>query len=313
MSTLKIILFAIVAFLTLACSGSDDDASVPPEKTVNDIDLVLQQRSMPLSSFDAGPYPVLSILVGNAIYFSNYSNTAKPQFFVRYNLDNNTFSSPLANSANVCGCGYSSRLVSDGTNIFYIANDATKYTASSNSWSNISYPATAKDNNGEAGVGYLNGNIYFIGGRNVSSLFKYYNIAQNQWFTIPNYLYATSRSQVIAYKDRLYVLGGSNAIQKMSYFSVSDNTWTALADTPFEVNTSYSDIHTAVLGDHLYLLQSNKMQIYDLIKNVWAAESITMTGLPSYANLFSDGQKLYIAGKNTSNVPVVMDVKITYK
>lgn len=311
MKTITILWFFACSLLIMACSG--DEENIPPEKTVNDIDLVLQQRSMPLSSFDIGPYPVLSILVGNSIYFANYSNTAKPQFFVRYSLQNNTFSSPLAVSTNVCGCGYSSRLVSDGTNIFYIANDATKYTASNNNWSNTSYPATAKDNNGEAGVGYLNGNIYFIGGRTESTLFKYYSISQNQWFTLSNYLYATSRSQVIAYKDRLYVLGGANATQKMAYFSVSDNSWTPLPDTPFEINTSYGDTYAAVLDDHLFLLQGDKMQIYDLIKNIWADTPVSMAGLPSYANLFSDGQKLYIAGKNASNVPIVLDVNITYQ
>jgi hypothetical protein len=311
MNTFKIFRLIALSLAAVACSG--DDENIPPEKTVNDITLDIKQRIMPLSSFDIGQYPVYSILVGNSIYFGNASNIAKPQFFVRYNLGNNTFSQPLANSNNVCACGYSSSLVSDGTNVFYIANDATKYTASSNTWSNINYPPTAKDNNGEAGVGYYNGNIYFIGGRTPSTLFKYYSISQNQWFTLPNYLYPTNRSQLTSYKDRIYILGGENAKKKMSFFNTTDNSWVALTDTPFEINSSYDSKYAATLGDNLYLLQYDKIYIYDLIKNEWANEPITLSGPVSYGNLFSDGQKLYIAGKNSSNIPVVFDLGIKYE
>lgn len=69
-------------------------------------------------------------------------------------------------------CGYGRHLITDGTTIFYIANDATKYTASSSTWSTLTYTSTAKDSNGEAGAAYYNGNIYFIGGRTPSILFK---------------------------------------------------------------------------------------------------------------------------------------------
>lgn len=310
MKTTYLFSLIICSFFIFSCSGSDEETP-EPEKTVNDIQLTLQQRNMPLSSFDIGNYPVLSILVGNSIYFASYSNTAKPQFFTRFNLSNNTFSNALPNSNNVCGCGYSSKLVTDGTNIFYIANDATKFTASSNTWTMINYPASAKDNNGEAGVGYLNGNIYFIGGRTESSLFKYFNISQNQWFTAPNYLYSTSTSNVVAYKDRLYVLGGRNIDRKMSYYSTTTNNWTALDDLEFDINSYYSFHTVAVLGDNLYILQSDNVYIFDLVKNQWATNPITLTGLPSYSNLFSDGQKLYITGKNVSNIPVVFDLLVS--
>ena len=275
--------------------------------------LTANQLSTPITMFDAGNYPVLSVLVGNNIYFGNWSNTAKAQFLVRYNVSSNTFSSALAKSSNVCGCGYSSHLVSDGTNIFYIANDATKYTASSNAWSTIAYPTTAQDNNGEAGVGYFNGNIYFVGGRTASTLFKYYSISQNSWFTAPNYLYATNRSQLSTYKDRLYVLGGTGVTRKMAYFSTAGNTWTAVKDIPFDVNSSYESSFAAVLGDYLFLLQSDSVYVYDLLKDVWATEPIKLTGLPSYGNLFSNGQKLYVSGKNSANIPAITELTISIK
>ena len=309
---MKLLFFFFLLLGIAACKKSDDTPAVP-EKTVNDIVLTPKQSGVPITTYDTGPYPLQSVLVGNNIYFGNYSNTAKPQFFVRYSLSSNSFSSALAKSSNVCGCGYSSKLVSDGTNIFFIANDATKYTASSNVWSNITYPSTAQDNNGEAGVGYFNGNIYFVGGRTQSTLFKYYSISQDKWFTAPNYLYATNRSQISAYKDRLYVLGGEGAKRKMAYFSTATNTWTAVKDLVFDVYSSYESTFSAVLGDYLYLLQNGSVYIYDIAKDEWAKDPVKIDGLPSYANLFSDGQKLYIPGKNSSNIPVVFEVTVSTK
>lgn len=309
---MKILLSCLLVLVLAGCKKSDD-APATPEKTVNDVVLTPKQLTMPLSTYDAGPYPMQSVFVGNAIYFGNYSNTAKPQFFVRYDLGSNSFSSALAKSSNVCGCGYSSKLVSDGTNIFFIANDATKYTASSNTWTATTYPTTAKDNNGEAGVGYYNGNIYFVGGRTVSNLFKYYNISQDKWYTAANYLYATNRSQLSAYKDRLYVLGGENTKRKAAYFSTTANTWTALPDAPFDVNSSYESTFSAILGDYLYLLQNDSVYVYDLIKDTWATEPIKLTGLPSYGNLFTNGQKLYVSGKNTANIPAITELTVSTK
>lgn len=309
---MKTYYFYFFLLIVAACKKSDD-SSATPEKTVNDIVLTPKQLGVPITTYDAGAYPIQSVLVGNNIYFGNYSNTAKAQFFVRYNIGSNSFSSALAKSTNVCGCGYSSKLVSDGTNIFFIANDGTKYTASSNTWSNITYPSTARDNNGEAGVGYFNGNIYFIGGRTASTLFKYYSISQDKWFTSPNYLYATNRSQISAYKDRLYVLGGEGAKRKMAYFSTATNTWTAVKDIPFDVSSTYESTFSAVLGDYLYLLQNGSVYIYDIAKDEWANDPVKLDGLPSYGNLFSDGQKLYIPGKNSSNIPVVFEVSVSTK
>ncbi|GAB3314573.1 hypothetical protein GCM10027299_02830 [Larkinella ripae] len=309
---MKPFFFCLLLILVGSCK-SNDKGSAEPEKTVDDVLLTAKQLSMPLSTYDVGGYPLQSVLVGNAIYFGNYSNTAKPQFFVRYDLGTNAFSSALAKSTNVCGCGYSSKLVSDGTNIFFIANDATKYTASSNTWQNITYPTTAKDNAGEAGVTYYNGNIYFLGGRTPSTLFKYYSISQDKWFTVPNYLFATTSSELVAYKEKIYALGGQGAKQKMATFSTVTNTWTALKDLPFEVASSYQNVFSAVLGDYLYLLQNQSVYVYDLNKDTWAAAPIKLENVPSYGNLFSNGQKLYISGKNNSNIPAITELTMSMK
>lgn len=301
----------------VACGGSSSNPTPSPDpdptKTVNDLVLTSTQLSVPLSTFDIGNYPVLSVLVGNNIYFGNWSNTAKPQFFTRYNLASNTFSTALAVSSNVCGCGYSSKPVSDGVNVFYIANDATKYTASSNVWTKLNYPDTARDNAGEAGTVYYNGNIYFVGGRTPSSVFKYYSIVQDNWFTAPNYLYATTSSEMVTYKDKIFVLGGQGATSKMAYFSTTGNTWTAVKDIPVAVSGSYANTRSAVLGDYLYLLQGSSIYIYDPAKNVWATNPVVLSDIPESANLFSDGQNLYMSGKTASNVPTVYKIVVSLK
>lgn len=308
---MKALPLVLLLFLVFGCKKSDDSAT--PDAGVNAIILTPKQLSLPIGSYDAGNYGIYSVLVGNSIYLGSASNSGKPQFFVRYTISSNSFSSALALSSNVCACGYSSHLVGDGTNIFYVANDATKYTASANSWATITYPTMARDNNGEAGVGYANGNIYFVGGRTASNLFKYYNISQDKWFTAPNYLYATNRNQLANYKDRLYVLGGDGALRKMAYFSTTSNTWTALKDTPFDVNSSYDSSFTAVLGDYLYLLQGDSIYIYDLANDVWATNPTKIDGLTSTGNMFSNGQKLYIAGKSTSNIPFIYEIAVSTK
>lgn len=310
---MKFIYYSLCLVLLAGCQKAADEAPATPQKTVNDVTLTAQQLNMPLSTYDAGAYPIQSVLVGNSIYFGNYSNTAKAQFFVRYDLTSNSFSSALAKSSNVCGCGYSSKLVSDGSNIFFIANDATKYTASSNTWQTLTYPATAKDNAGEAGVTYYNGNIYFLGGRTPTTLFKYYNISQDKWFTSPNYLYATTSSELVVYKDRIYALGGQGAKNKMAYFSTSTGTWTSLKDTPIDVASSYQSVYSAVLGDYLYLLQNQSVYIYDIINDVWANNPIALSNLPSYGNLFSNGQKLFVSGKNSSNIPIITVLTVSTK
>lgn len=304
---------ALLLGLTLsACAGGG--STPPPTKTVNDITVTATQLSVPVTTFDIGNYSFQSVMVGNSIYFASYSNTAKPQFFARYDIGSNTFSAALSKSSNVCACGYMSKLVSDGTNIFYIANDATKYTASSNAWSNLTYPSTAKDNAGEAGVVYYSGNIYFVGGRTPSTLFKYYNIAQDKWFTSTNYLYSTNRSEVAVYKDKIYVFGGAGIARKVAAFSTSANTWTALKDAPFDINTSYEGVYTAVLGDYLYLLQGQKVYIYDFVNDLWATNPIELSNVTSsYGNLFSNGLKMYIATKNTSNIPQVYELTVGTK
>lgn len=308
-SRLKPTLILLAAVLT-ACGGGSSSKT----KTVDDVTVTATQIAVPLNTYEAGGYSVQSVVVGNSIYFANYSNTTKAQFFVRYDLGTNTFSSPLATSYAFCACGYMSKLVTDGTDLFYISDFAQKYSAATDTWSGLTYPATAHDNAGEAGTGYHGGNIYFVGGRTPSTRFKYYSIAQDQWFTAADYLYATASSEVVGYKDRVYVLGGAGAQQRVSYYSPAANTWTALKDAPFAIAASYQSQQAAVLGDYLYLLQGSSVYVYDLAKDVWAKDPITVSNLVvSDGELYSIGSKLYASGKSSSNLLAVYELTVGTK
>jgi hypothetical protein len=99
----------------------------------------------------------------------------------------------------------------------------------------------------------------------------------------------------------------------MAYFSTTSTTWTGVNDVPFEVSSNYGNVLSAVLGDNLFLLQGQSVYIYDLINDVWATNPIDLSGLPSNGNLFSNGQKLYVSGKNASNIPLVTELVVSTK
>jgi len=62
-----------------------------------------------------------------------------------------------------------------------------------------------------------------------------------------------------------------------------------------------------------FCLQGKSIYVYDIAKDVWSTTPIEVNDAPSYSNLFSNGQKLYIAGKNTSNIPVAYELTMSFK
>ena len=82
MKTLAYLLFIALVF---GCKKSDDSA-MTPDSGVNTIVLTPKQLSLPIGTYDAGTYGLVSVLVGNNIYLGSYSNSGKPQFLVRYSI-----------------------------------------------------------------------------------------------------------------------------------------------------------------------------------------------------------------------------------
>ncbi len=296
---LSTVLFAI--FVITGCK-KDKTSNASSHKTVDSIMLTTQRVTTPTAPKNPGNYSVWFTMAGNNIYYANPSNTGLTQFFLQYNISANSFTEKATNTE-VCACGYMSKIVSDGTNLFYISNAAVKYAVSSNSWSTLNYPTLARDNNGEAGVIYYNGKIYYLGGRTASTKFKYYDIASNNWFNLADALYATSAADVVAVQDKIFALGGENSRQKFSSFSMSTGIWTVLPDLPVKANNNYSNFSVVSFANkYIVALASGNLYVYDIAANKWAAKPVA-SGISNVSNLniFSDNVNIYIAGKTSGN------------
>ncbi|HYH13967.1 MAG TPA: hypothetical protein VD794_02025 [Flavisolibacter sp.] len=300
--------FGAVLWLgALITSLTSCDKKVEPKEefqmTVDNIQLEVTKLNTPTPLHNAANIYWMA-QAGNAIYLASPSNSGSTQFFDKYDLSTNTFTS-LNTSPWLCACGYSSKIVSDGTNLFYIPEGrGGKYNTATNTWSTTAYSAEAGNTGGEPGVGVLNGRIYFIGQRDKSKAFKYYDIASNAWGFTTDYLYSTNSSLVVGAANKLYVFGGDDAVRKVSVYDPATQTWTAKRDATFDIGGSWGSHLTALLQDRfVFLLKGNKIYIYDIQTDNWSVTPRTITvnaGLGSQ-NIFAINGKLYLAGINDAN------------
>ena len=302
-----ILAIPLLVFFSACKKDAKNETTTPPPQpppvaviTIDSVKLQSQKVTTPVAPKNPGNYSVWFTMAGNKIYYANPSNTANPQFMLAYDISSNTFSERKADP-NVCACGYESQIVSDGQNLFYIANDATKYNASGDTWSAINYPANAKDNNGEAGVLYYNSKIYFLGGRTASTKFKYYDISSSGWYNVADYLYSTTASQLVAVDNKIFALGGQGIETKFSYFA-AEGSWQTLPDLPFEMQGYYdTKLVTSFQNRFILALVANKIYVYDAVDNKWKTDPVELTINDGNLNIFSDNINVYIVGKSSSN------------
>jgi hypothetical protein len=296
-------LLSLLSFLFIGCNGDDENAQVqddPEVALVDKITLDFQQITTPASGYNPGNYSVWFSLLGNKMIYANSSNTPEDQFMTAYSIPYNSFSN-LAIHDEVCACGYSSKFVNDGTHLFYIANEAWKFNISTNSWSELSYPQSVKNNNGEAGILYAHNRIYFLGGREATTKFKFYDISSDSWFNSTDYIYSVGTPDLAALNNRIYALGGESTQKRFSYFEEGAG-WQALPDLDFTPQNSYGNHTVASFGNRfIFALTSNKIQIFDTVEEKWADLPISSPVTGGYANLFSDNNHLYIGSKSNSN------------
>lgn len=288
-------LLLLVAVVT-ACSDDEKQESI----NVNDLTVNAEQLQTPLAPKNPGNSSVWFSMVGRNIFYANPSNNAVPQFMLSYNLDTNAFTG-LTPHESVCACGLSSKIVSDSNSLFYIANDAFKYSIDDNTWSEITYPDDSKDNNGETGILHHNGKIYFLGGREADKKFKYYDIATDSWGTGPDCLYNVQLPDMVAADNKIYALGGNESNSKFSVYEVGKG-WTALPDLTFESPNDQS-ITTAVFQNkYIFVYTYTGIYIYDIKAGKWRDEPVILNNLSgNYINLFSDDAYIYAVGKTNSN------------
>ncbi len=294
--------FVFIGILFTACKKSNNGpAIVTNPKTVDSIVLQVQKVNTPVSNikFTGDNYSWFQMMGGN-IYVSNY--TSPNSLLYAYSIATNTFQARIPNN-HMCGCGYESKLVTDGANLFYIANYADTWNYATNTWTVLNYPSSAKSDNGEAGVVYYKNKIYFLGGRTASNLFKYYDIASTTWNYAANYLYTDQGyNQMTVVNDTLYALGGRNYLTKFSRFTESGG-WQALPDLPFSQSLSAGGWKLASFkSKYIFSIADNgKIYVYSTVSKQWKAQPISTGITDTFLNLFADDNNLYIAGVNGSN------------
>lgn len=311
-STFKnILILSLLLIAFVSCSKDDDDSYIAP-KSVNDINLTFNEVDTPATPEDSGNLSVWFSMVGDKMYYMNSSNTPLAQFMLEYNITSNSFSTKTPDEA-ICACGFSSKIITDGIDMYHIANDAVKYSPASDSWSALNYPAEFHENNGEAGVAYLNGKIYFFGGRTASTTFKYYDIATDSWHAAPDGPYLNQESELIAINNTLYSLGGRSSADRKNFSSYNEtNGWTLLPDLPFDLE-GYASEHLVARYDNRYIFAMTRYDIYvyDTIARVWKADPIE---IPPFnldeENIFIQGSTMYIAGVSDSDEFALIEIDI---
>lgn len=235
--------------------------------------------------------------LNNSIYFATPNNSGFQQHFIAYDLSSNTYSEKSLTGNNLCACGYMSQLTAGVNNkLYYFANDGAVYDPQTDKWATASYP----NNRGEAGVGVLGDDIYYIGGRGPLNTCQAYNTATNSWRTIANYLYSTDWAAVTAYNNKIYVLGGASTTNKMSVYDPATNNWTALPDIPF---TNLNQRPRALTYDNkIYFFSGTDIYVYDLTTVSWNASILSVPlslgygVIPVLAN-----NSMYIIGYSSSS------------
>lgn len=298
---------AAIIFMSFlfSCGKSNKDVTPgQPEKTVDSIKIVSQQLSIPVAPRNPGNHNVWFLYSNNGFYCISASNTPIPEFMYFYSIQSQTYKLLTPNDE-VAAAGFVSKLIrGSDAELYYIANEAIKYDVVSGTWSDISYPQNAYDNNGEAGVMYYEGKIYFVGGRVPSRKFKSYNTVTGSWFNEPDFLYNTRMAIMTAIPndDKLYVLGGSSSHRDFSVFEIASNSWKALPNVTFDVTTSaMHHLGAQYLNRYILVLQNKSIYVYDTKTEKWKKDPIGLNINGNDLNIFTSGSTVYIVGRNPSN------------
>lgn len=291
MKTKGILSLMILTIIIVSCKKSSNNEINADPPTNNWI-----QISLPNNTYQAGWLWVANI--GNNIYIGNESNSGSYyQFFVKYDINTNTFTD-LPTNSEICACGYGSKLISDNVNLYYFANDGVKFSSNNQMWSNLSYPIIFR--NGEAGCGLINGKIFYFGGRNFTRTIRYYDILTNSWDSISTlYYYRTNSSAVISFNNNLFVIGGnSEAEKKVSVFNPTTGALSKKNDCPYK-----TDENAVVFNDLVYIIGENEsLYSYDPVNDLWGNKYSLPNNCDSYNSfLINYNSCLYLISTDYSN------------
>lgn len=255
---------ALLILLAVGCS-KDDHSPSEPAPLVQDISFDGWGKvALNAPNYKGQRFWVSS--VGDNIFIANNSSSlVYDQFFIKYNVvDNNVVELPKNNE--ITRDGYESILVTDNNNLYYFANNGVKFNPNHNSWTAVNYPKEFRD--GESGGCYLDGKIYYVGGRNSAKAFRVYDISTDSWKMMSEeYHYEAVEPSVVGHDHKLYVMGGySNATKKVSVFDPSSGTWTKKKDFPYNLRLgSYPIVYKGLI----YVLASGGVYGYNPELDEW--------------------------------------------
>ena len=236
-----------------------------------------------------------NIYIGNANNSQNFEN-----FFVKYDVVNNTFTD--VKKGNLCACGYNSDLVVYDDEIYYFANEGEKYSPLEDSWTVLNYPE--KNQRGEAATAVLNNKLYYIGGRGPLKTTQYYDPATDSWSDAEDYLYAASESLATTYNNKIYVFGGDEkeTEKKVSVYDPTTKKWNKLKDLPSKTTRG----NATVYKDKIYVTTYEGVSIYDPKTDSWSL------GEPEHSHekiLFIVNDLLYMIDYDENDKLVISKIK----
>jgi N-acetylneuraminic acid mutarotase len=310
----KILFTSALMLMIMSCSKSDSSNEnnspsnpIATEKTVEDVTITTQRVNTPIApKLGYEGYTGFSWfqLIGDDILYTCASNlgAGNAQFMLKYNLTTNSFKTVTPNSI-VCACGYTNSFVTDNTNAFMVSNDARKYSVSTDTWSDIDFPAAVRDNIGESGMSYANGKIYVCGGREATKSFKSYDIATNTWSNNNDYTENVGTPEMVTVQNKIYLLGGNATNKNFSVFDIATETWTEKTNLNFEFGSNaYGNIVSTAKNRYIFVLQADNIYVYDILKDKWKTTPIAIPVSGNSAlNLFGlNDTTLYVTGVNAS-------------
>jgi uncharacterized delta-60 repeat protein len=216
---------------------------------------------------------------------------------------------------------HSEAVATDGTSVFVFGGRSSagargetyRYDPNSNSWTQLA--GSSPDYAYHAMYGG-NGKIYLIGGFNMGTANRIYDIATNTWtngaplpVAVHSYAYAFSAG-------KLYVIGGQGSdfswLDTVYSYNIATDTWSTLAPLP---QAEYN-MASGVINGRIYVAGgaggsgSNFLTdafVYDIAANTWLATGPLLLGVNFAAGTVVNGRLWAIGGGN----PTIADEPAT--
>lgn len=244
---------------------------------------------------------IYSTSVGSVLYFANDGD-----YHIGYDTASGTISSAPLND-DYCWCGYTGAAVSDGTTLFYFANDGRTWTPGVDpAWVDVPGYTTGDYREGEGAVAVTEGRVWRMGGRSNETRLYYYDIATGAFVSDGLATYPSGGDLASAcggaVNGKIYAFGWDDG--GLAEYDPGTNIWTQVDSDP---NAPVSCWGRNVPAWGSYLLYAapdyytgTAIHLFDSTRLLWEATTIP---LPDVANLTNEmvfvvGDTLYASGYN---------------